>query len=529
MSEREALDAAWDRACRGVLEAGALSGHLDTPVRQKAWAWLCDAVRPHHGLGDTTPEPAALASLAGADPLARSLGVLALAMVARERHVGFDGDGRTEATSVMAALAPETTFPRASLWRDVTELVAEPSHLTAARIEAVASASSSSRFAELVVEAAALRVLAAFEADDPSVSLDLARRLSRKARAEAIRPAEYWAGMLLARARRCAGRPHLSARVTRTVLDAAPPMWRPWIDWELRVAGELDGLGNAPGAMLSDVLDAFVAGDSDRIARSADVLAHAVESSALASREVEALLAAIDPRPDPAALPVDVAAWARGERDRIPHGLDAAARAVPSPHAELAGNAWVLVDPSRAARRVLHPALGLLPHLPRRERTTRLHGRTELAASVLALAGPNGMPLETFVRKVYGFAYVKQSHDGMLRVLLHRMRASLDEAAAITIDDDVITLRATRPFLVPDPRVETPNEDRVLRMLVAQRGATAKELAAALDMPLRTVQAVLGQLVSEGACLQQREGAGVEYAIEDTTFSDPTRTNASPG
>jgi hypothetical protein len=41
-------------------------------------------------------------------------------------------------------------------------------------------------------------------------------------------------------------------------------------------------------------------------------------------------------------------------------------------------------------------------------------------------------------------------------------------------------------------------------------------------MPLRTVQAILQQLVAEGACSSQRGGRHIAYRIEDTTFTEVT-------
>jgi len=66
--------------------------------------------------------------------------------------------------------------------------------------------------------------------------------------------------------------------------------------------------------------------------------------------------------------------------------------------------------------------------------------------------------------------------------------------------------------------------DPVLRALATLGATSANATADALRMPLRTVQAVLQQLVAEGACSIERDGRHVAYRIEDTTFSEATTT-----
>ena len=86
-----------------------------------------------------------------------------------------------------------------------------------------------------------------------------------------------------------------------------------------------------------------------------------------------------------------------------------------------------------------------------------------------------------------------------------------------------LVLRET--IVVPDMRCILPTADRVLRAL-ALLGATSATVAAeTLHMPLRTVQAVLQELVSEGACTIERDGRRVAYKIEDTTFTQVTRSD----
>ena len=76
--------------------------------------------------------------------------------------------------------------------------------------------------------------------------------------------------------------------------------------------------------------------------------------------------------------------------------------------------------------------------------------------------------------------------------------------------------------MVPDMRCILPTADRVLRALALLGSTSASVAAEQLQMPLRTVQAVLQQLVSEGACTTERDGRHVVYKIEDTTFTQVT-------
>jgi hypothetical protein len=55
---------------------------------------------------------------------------------------------------------------------------------------------------------------------------------------------------------------------------------------------------------------------------------------------------------------------------------------------------------------------------------------------------------------------------------------------------------------------------------------SAEHAAQRLGVPLRTVQALLAQLVEEGECHADKNGRRVQYRVEDTTFSEPTQRSA---
>ena len=44
-----------------------------------------------------------------------------------------------------------------------------------------------------------------------------------------------------------------------------------------------------------------------------------------------------------------------------------------------------------------------------------------------------------------------------------------------------------------------------------------------LGVPLRTVQVSLSRLIEDGSCTSEKVGRHVVYAVEDTTFQEPTR------
>jgi DNA-binding transcriptional ArsR family regulator len=86
-------------------------------------------------------------------------------------------------------------------------------------------------------------------------------------------------------------------------------------------------------------------------------------------------------------------------------------------------------------------------------------------------------------------------------------------------------LRLAAPIAIPDPTTATDLRELVLRFLAENGGrASARDVAEALGVPLRTVQDALGQLVGDESCRRERSGRTHEYALEDTTFFAPTIT-----
>jgi len=152
--------------------------------------------------------------------------------------------------------------------------------------------------------------------------------------------------------------------------------------------------------------------------------------------------------------------------------------------------AYVVVAPLASGRRVLLPGLGLVAgarHLDREESANTGTTRTDTGLAVLALAGAGGMAVDAFFPRVYGFPYDRSAHQGVLDVLVHRMRQRLGEAGGIVRDraSRHIALALTAPLVIPDARCQLPFAERVLRALALASHATAQEVADAATLPLR--------------------------------------------
>jgi hypothetical protein len=405
-----------------------------------------------------------------------------------------------------------------------------------------------------VIETTVIRALLALSAGSLNDAIELARRASRMAQSEALPQLEYLANITLARVRRYSGRPHLALHILSALSRVAPTHWSGWIGWETLLAGgrptpsTTEGNPSRPGTAapsaiaernLHDLLDAVRGAERSAFRAAASKLERGPGLWPHISEELTALLAALDPLGP--AIPASMADWCRGEAAAIPWGLHGVG--IPqdaAPQAEIA-TAYVLAQPGCNARRFLFPGLALAPSARLLARdSAKSGGRTETGIAVLALAGPSGMSRDAFFRSVYGFPFVAYRHRAVLDVLCHRMRGLLGDAGEIRREGgDVpaasdgavsssppggpwIAMVLREAIIVPDMRCVLPTADRVLRALSTLGATSATAAADSLRMPLRTVQAVLQQLVSEGACMLERDGRRVAYRIEDTTFTQVT-------
>jgi DNA-binding transcriptional ArsR family regulator len=131
--------------------------------------------------------------------------------------------------------------------------------------------------------------------------------------------------------------------------------------------------------------------------------------------------------------------------------------------------------------------------------------------------------------RVYGFSY-HDRHGAVFRNTITKTRSWLGARGEIAWRDGrYFLVPSASPLVLPDPRTAPPVTDILLRAIAAApRGIGAKDVASALNLPLRTVQAHLGELVASGACASRREGNANLYQMEDTTFGEPTFTRLTP-
>ena len=339
-----------------------------------------------------------------------------------------------------------------------------------------------------VVDTAVMRSLLATKRDD---ARHHARRAVRMSRTEELPFQQYLAGFALARARRFDGQSHMALRILGALQRVAPERFSPWLNHELRMAGDSAFWPGGLSARLSD---------AQRLAAEAP--------SAALRRELETLMGLLDPS---VAAPATVE-WRRGETREVPYGL-LALETSPSEHHALA-----LFDPDGGVRVLASAPIASGYALLSSARP----GRLETALAVLGLAR-RPLSTEEFFAEVYGFAFEAQLHRGALEVVVHRIRDMLGERATIHRDLGTVAMVVHQPFAVPDPRVQRSFDDTVLRALAQHPDATARQSAEKVGAPLRSVQHALKRLVEDGVCEAQKRGRVICYRIEDTTFTEPTR------
>lgn len=369
--------------------------------------------------------------------------------------------------------------------------------------------------AAVVVERTIRRALLALNEGALDDAATHARRASRMARTEGMPQSTYLANVVLARVRRLSGRPYLAARILRALARVAPPPWLPWLRWELTMAA-----GQAPRAsahvlptLLQRALGAASAGDRPAFDAAFEALDAATRGVAFLERDVALARAALDP--DHVSHLDDLAAFARGETDTVPRGIVGLAG-----RDELPTDVAVCVAKDGRSRRVLWTGVRLFrePTLPEGR-----PGRTETAIAVLAFAGRAGLHEAELFERAYLFGYQRELHRSVLGVLIHRARAWLGDSATLHREEGQVWLEPHEPLVVPDPRCDRETEERVLVFFGSSGLSTAKQAAEELGISVRSTQAALAALVEDGALERVRRGRSIAYALEDTTFEEPTR------
>lgn len=404
------------------------------------------------------------------------------------------------------------------------------------------SEGSRAQDASLVIDATLLRAMAALTRDEMTEAIALSRRASRMARTEGLRAERILASIVLARVRRRAGRPHLATRILASMAPVAPLLWHGWLRWErlLAAGAMLKGSGepatptwapspHSPAHRASSGLWSWLMaaqrGEREAFEKHRDVVVAEVAGFRDLAQECGALAAALDPQIPVSKIPERLRQWAIGEVDETPVGLHGIVGPPDGP-ADSTIACVVCVPGGVQVRRLLRVATPLLaaegPVL-RLERTRLRRGRVDTAIAALALAGEQGLPDAVLFEKAYEFEFVPSLHAGILDVLVHRMRSRLEGAGVVHRGAGLLRLEAAGILVLPDPRCVEHVEDRLLRVIARHGAITTRQAAKELDVSVRTAQLALRRLLTEGECVLNRDGRRVQYLVEDTTFTEPTR------
>src|SRR5690242_19693427 len=114
----------------------------------------------------------------------------------------------------------------------------------------------------------------------------------------------------------------------------------------------------------------------------------------------------------------------------------------------------------------------------------------------------------------------------MFEVLVTRARLYLEKAGEMVRGDGRIAMSLRVPIAVPDPQCAAQLHDQILRVLAREGSVTAGDAAERVGLSVRAVQQALRSLAEDGVCVGEKDGRQITYAVEDTTFSEPTQQMA---
>ncbi|MCB9600117.1 MAG: helix-turn-helix transcriptional regulator [Sandaracinus sp.] len=473
---------------------------------------LPDVIARARASGDPAPliaaadgSPHAVLLLAWADALGvpsrydpEALAPTDAAVLAREHLVRLT----PERARLLLARADD---PVLHAWAGVIEGVASPPFETLRRDARDAGRSAA------VVELTALEALAN-ASTDPAAAEALARRGVRMAATEELPESAFLANLVLARLRRLAGRPHLATHILATLRRYAPPSWRRWMAWELTLAfGRLGAsLVEPEGAEARAAIERALEGDASG-------------APTLLRDDLRTLRALVDGGVDAGSDEAAVRAFREGRAHVVPRGLHGIAAV------EAGGAAaWVVVRPGLPPTRLLSLAL---PRLEREgvvvlPQSHRHRGRADTLLAACALEGERGIDEGVLFAASYGFAYDAALHGGPFGVTVHRARQRVAELGNLERGEGIVRLDTRERLALPDPRCAVGTEDRALQHIALGGAASARSIAEALGVSLRSAQQALEALVREGLCGRERDGNAVVYRVEDTTFHEPTQQHA---
>ena len=384
-----------------------------------------------------------------------------------------------------------------------------------------------------VVESQALIALAALSSGDAPVAVRSARRASRMARTEGLIYPEILANLVLARVRRHQNAPHLALRIAQALGRHAPFVWRGWLAWEMGLSGGNVSLPRPEGpleraAAVLGHLVSTLAREEPRPRAALARLRTSVLDNPVLEGDTNLLVGAFDPTADCPDLATR--AWRAGERDAPPAGT-AGLVFYRAGQLMTATVCWAYVaeqDGVRVAARFPDALIATIvedtgAHIvgPQDKAKTRL----ETGLATLAFAA-EGLDTNSYFERVYGYPFEREVHWSVLNTHIHRLRSYVGDHAAIIRDDDRLRLDVTGPIIIRDPRSRELIGQRALRVLASLGRASAKELAVALGVPLRTVQRVVADLVEDDTVSHEKVGRVVVYAVEDTTFSEATASRS---
>lgn len=524
----------FDRAIKGHIES--LDDLADGDALDVAWAFSIRcahaSAQPHQS---SWPEVNELDQFAP-DSECANVALRGVALCVRDAVLRFDHRVAEEWSRRARALStnPPVSFRIAShlVQSEVGSEDQSTEHFDARawRAQAIESLESAA-----VVDLAVTQAWNAEAEGELDAALSAARRASRMARTEALPQQEYFANLMLARCRRLVGHPHLAVRILSALQRFVSPQWHAWLAWELLMSG---ATAAAEAALISVRSDGPIytalhaAGRLMRAARQGqreafDAACLELRAACFGSRrlraDAEALIVAVDARTLLSDAPLHLRDWLEGVETKPPRGLHGLAADLADDASIKSALVFVAMSPGRDARRVLGPGLALLDGHERLRQSQRRQGRMDTAVAVLALAGRDGLELEELFRRVYEFDFDAEIHAGALRKLLVRVQEWLGPLAHLHAEGNRRWLEVVRPLVVADPRSVPPVDVRVLAVLAASGSTSAKEAAKRLRIPLRTAQAALQDLLGDGTAQRVRTGNVVEYHLEDTTFTEPTR------
>lgn len=380
------------------------------------------------------------------------------------------------------------------------------------------------QLAPLVIESATLAALSACDAGDLGLALTLSRRASRMARAEELPQQEYLAHLALARVRRHVGHPALAARILAGLKASAAHIWSGWIAWETLVTAGVvvptsaeSGFARASHCF-GESLAAAVAGDRSEMLIQLALADEVAAELAPVRSDLASARALLDVEVDPSQSTEELVQWLRGSGDGIPsQAYGTCVFESPERSGNVPPPVWISVQTGRRAARAGVLATG------ERMLSPGVHETSREEQLLAALSGGDKVIFRDAFRAVYGFEFVPDIHTSTFRVLIHRASKRLPKDAALTSEGDSLALRSEHPLWVVDPRCNVDTDAFVLGKLAQLRRASARDLAEALGLSIRTVQKALRRLQGGGACTAEKAGRNINYCVEDTTFEEASR------